>query len=81
MQALVLNPRALLGRGRQFRAARLVELAGTRAGGFVLTRQEAAGKMGCSDLLADPHGERGMGLLISICECPNYNGLCALFPA
>jgi hypothetical protein len=37
--------------------------------------------MGCSDLLADPHGERGMGLLISICECPNYNGLCALFPA
>ena len=41
--------RALLdpqGRGRQFVAARLVQLAGTRAGGFVLTRQEAAGKWG-----------------------------------
>jgi hypothetical protein len=33
-------------RGRQFIAARLVQLAGTRAGGFVLTRQEAAGKWG-----------------------------------
>jgi hypothetical protein len=33
-------------RGRQFTAARLVQLAGTRAGGFVLTRQEAAGKWG-----------------------------------
>jgi hypothetical protein len=33
-------------RGRQFMAARLVQLAGTRAGGFVLTRQEAAGKWG-----------------------------------
>jgi hypothetical protein len=48
MQALVLSPRALLGRGRQFRAARLVELAGTRAVGFVLTRQEAAGKWGAA---------------------------------
>jgi hypothetical protein len=41
--------RALLDpqhRGRQFMAARLVRLAGTRAGGFVLTRQEAAGKWG-----------------------------------
>jgi hypothetical protein len=41
--------RALLdpqGRGRQFTAARLVQLTGTRAGGFVLTRQEAAGKWG-----------------------------------
>jgi hypothetical protein len=41
--------RALLdpqGRGRQFTAARLVQLAGTRAGGFALTRQEAAGKWG-----------------------------------
>jgi hypothetical protein len=39
--------RALLdpqGRGRQFLSARLVQLAGTRAGGFVLQRQEAAGK-------------------------------------
>ena len=32
-------------RGRQFMAALLVQLEGTRAGGFVLTRQEAAG--GC----------------------------------
>jgi putative DNA primase/helicase len=41
--------RALLdpqGRGRQFMAARLVQLAGTRAGGFVLTREKAAGKWG-----------------------------------
>jgi len=41
--------RALLdpqGRGRQFMAARLVHLAGTRAGGFVLRRQKAAGKWG-----------------------------------
>ena len=41
--------RALLDpqrRGRQFMTARLVQLAGTRAGGFVLTRQEAAGKWG-----------------------------------
>jgi hypothetical protein len=44
MQALVLSPRALLGRGRQFRAARLVELAVTPAGCCVLTRQESAGK-------------------------------------
>jgi hypothetical protein len=34
------------GRGRQFMAARLVQLAGTRAGGFVLVRQEGAGKWG-----------------------------------
>jgi hypothetical protein len=32
------------GRGRQHIAARLAQLTGTRAGGFVLTRQEAAGK-------------------------------------
>jgi putative DNA primase/helicase len=41
--------RALLDpqrRGRQFMTARLVQLAGTRAGGFLLTRQEAAGKWG-----------------------------------
>src|ERR1700730_153679 len=31
---------------RQFMAARLVQLAGTCAGGFVLTRQEAVGKWG-----------------------------------
>jgi hypothetical protein len=46
----VIEPvRALLDpqrRGRQFMAARLVQFAGTRAGGFVLTRQEAAGKWG-----------------------------------
>jgi hypothetical protein len=41
--------RALLdpqGRGRQFVAARLVQLAGTCAGGFVLTREKAAGRWG-----------------------------------
>jgi putative DNA primase/helicase len=36
------------GRGRQFVAARLVQLAGTRAGGFVLTREEPAGKWGAA---------------------------------
>jgi hypothetical protein len=35
-------------RGRQFMAARLVQLAGTRAAGFVLTRQEPAGKLGAA---------------------------------
>jgi len=34
------------GRGRQHIAARRAQLTGTRAGGFVLTRQEAAGKWG-----------------------------------
>ena len=34
------------GRGRQFTAACLIQLTGTRAGGFVLTRQAAAGKWG-----------------------------------
>jgi hypothetical protein len=29
-------------------ASRLVQLAGTRAGGFVLTREEAAGKWGAA---------------------------------
>jgi hypothetical protein len=37
-----------LVRGRQYVAARLTQLAGARAGGFVLTRQEAAGKWGAS---------------------------------
>jgi 3-oxoacyl-(acyl-carrier-protein) synthase len=36
------------GRSRQFVAARLGQLAGTRAGGFVLTREEAAGKWGAA---------------------------------
>ena len=36
------------GRGRQHVASRLSRLAGTRAGGFVLTRQQAAGKWGAS---------------------------------
>jgi hypothetical protein len=36
------------GRGRQFVAWRLSQLAGTHAGGFALTRQEAAGKWGAS---------------------------------
>jgi hypothetical protein len=34
------------GRGRQYVAARLGNLAGTRAAGFVLTRQDAVGKWG-----------------------------------
>ena len=49
--ALAEPVRALLdpqGRGRQHIAARLMQLTGTRAGGFVLTRQEAAGKWGAS---------------------------------
>jgi hypothetical protein len=33
------------GPGRQHIAARLVQLTGTRAGGFVLTREEGAGKL------------------------------------
>jgi hypothetical protein len=37
------------GRGRQHIAARLVQLMGTRAGGFVLTRQEPAGKWGAAN--------------------------------
>jgi putative DNA primase/helicase len=36
------------GRGRQFIAARLTQLAGTRAGGFVFSRQEAPGKWGAA---------------------------------
>ena len=34
------------GRGRQFVASRLEKLVGTRAAGFVLTRQKSAGKWG-----------------------------------
>jgi hypothetical protein len=36
------------GRGRQFVAARLVQLTGTRAGGCVLTREEPLGKWGAA---------------------------------
>jgi hypothetical protein len=36
------------GRGRQFVASRLTQMEGTRAGGFVLTRQPAAGKWGAA---------------------------------
>jgi putative DNA primase/helicase len=36
------------GRGRQFIAARLTQLTGTRAGGFVLDRQKAAGRWGAA---------------------------------
>jgi hypothetical protein len=36
------------GRGRQHIAARLVQLTGTCAGGFVLTREEPAGKWGAA---------------------------------
>ena len=49
LRALAEPVRALLDpqrRGHNFMAARLVQLAGTRAGGFVLTCQEAAGKWG-----------------------------------
>ena len=35
-------------RGRQFLAAAVANLAGTRAAGFVLTRQDAAGKWGAA---------------------------------
>jgi hypothetical protein len=48
---LVEPVRALLDphrRGRQYVASRLTQLAGTRVGGFVLTRQQAAGKWGAS---------------------------------
>jgi hypothetical protein len=34
------------GRGRQFLASAVVAIVGTRAGGFMLTRQDAAGKWG-----------------------------------
>jgi hypothetical protein len=34
------------GRGRQFIAVALLRLTGTRAGGFVLTRQDPVGKWG-----------------------------------
>ena len=49
--ALAEPVRALLdpqGRGRQFMASCLVQRAGTRVGGFLLTRQEAAGKWGAA---------------------------------
>jgi hypothetical protein len=51
------------GRGRQFVAARLVQFTGTRAGGFVLTRQEPAGKWGATTYSlvrtqSIPHGLR-----------------------
>jgi hypothetical protein len=42
---VLVDPQA---RGRQHIAARLVQLTGTRAGGFVLTRQEAAGRWGAA---------------------------------
>jgi hypothetical protein len=48
---LAVTVRALVdpqGRGRQHIAARLTQLAGTRAGGFVLTRQEPVGKWGAA---------------------------------
>jgi hypothetical protein len=49
--ALAESVRALVdpqGRGRQHIAARLRQLVGTRAGGFVLTREEAAGRWGAA---------------------------------
>ena len=50
------------GRGRQHIAARRAQLTGTRAGAFVLTRQEPAGKWGAANLLAGPH-EQGIGVI------------------
>lgn len=41
-------------RGRQYVAARLVGLAGTRSAGFVLTRQEAAGVWGAATYALSP---------------------------
>jgi hypothetical protein len=48
------------GRGRQHVAARLSQLAGTRAGGFILTREEAAGKWGAATYSL-ARTDRGMG--------------------
>ena len=42
------------GRGRQYLTAHLARLAGTRAAGFVLTRQEAAGKWGAATYALSP---------------------------
>jgi hypothetical protein len=47
------------GRGRQHMAARLVQLTGTRAGGFVLTRQEPAGKWGHINFRGNVHRRLG----------------------
>jgi hypothetical protein len=48
------------GRGRQYISSRLVALTGTRAAGFVLTRQEAAGVWGAATYALDrttPNGD------------------------
>ena len=42
-------------RGRQFLASYLGRLAGTRLGGFVLTRQEAPGKWGAASFALRPN--------------------------
>ena len=47
------------GRGRQYLAARLANLAGTRIAGFVLTRQEANREVGQGDLCAQEDGRGG----------------------
>jgi hypothetical protein len=52
------------GRGRQYVASRLGTLAGTRAAGFVLTRQEAAGVWGAATYSVRrtvPNGDDGKG--------------------
>jgi hypothetical protein len=45
------------GRGRQYLAARLERLAGTRMAGFVLTRQAPAGKWGAATYALIPTGK------------------------
>ena len=47
------------GRGRQYLAAALSRLVGTRAGGFVLTVQRPAGRWGASTYAVQPTGEAG----------------------
>jgi hypothetical protein len=48
-------------RGRQFVAARLTQLVGTRAGGFGLTRQEATGKWGAATYALRRTGSASVG--------------------
>jgi hypothetical protein len=51
------------GRGRQYIASRLLQMDSTRAGGFVLTRQPAAGKWSAATYaLAQTTPEAGDGI-------------------
>src|SRR5262249_781105 len=51
----VLDPQ---GRGRQYLAAQLEKLSGTRLAGFVLTRQAPAGKCGAATYAPDAGGQQ-----------------------